>query len=128
MGVGVRYQDKRIWPATKPLRSMVCDIRVVPKGDTSNGFTRVCSEGPESIRQSKFSVGNVGNPAPGIKSQIRNSRWQHCSAMPAASSARQRGRGFADTLSRPWRDIDEETPASDRGDHIRINLDCDRQG
>src|SRR5262252_2737596 len=27
MRVGVRYEDKRIWPATKPLRSMVCDVR-----------------------------------------------------------------------------------------------------
>src|SRR6516162_5135177 len=97
------------------------------KGDISNGFTPVCSEGLESIRQSEFSVENVGNPAPGIKSKIKDSRWQHCSAMPAASSARQRGEEDSLTPSaNPRRDIDEETPASDRGDHIRINMDCDR--
>src|SRR5262249_18286397 len=33
MGVGVRYEDKRIWPVTKPLRSMVCDVRFGSKAD-----------------------------------------------------------------------------------------------
>ena len=69
------------------------DVRFVPNGDISNGFTRVCFEWLEPIRQSEFSVENVGNPAPGIKSQIKDSRWQHCSAMAAASSAHQRGGG-----------------------------------
>ena len=43
------------------------DVRFVPNGDISNGFTRVCFEWLEPIRQSEFSVENVWKSRAGNK-------------------------------------------------------------